>query len=101
MARIDRNRIFNQLVQTVVRDAALSVDGVSSVTKKGVSFVREKGSKQLVIDVFLCVRRGCKIPEAAWKIQDTVKKRVEAETDTAVHKVNIHIQGVDRNNGDE
>ena len=95
MPRSDRNRIFAQLITKVTTDAVLSVKGVSSVGKRGVSFTRDKTGGQLLIDVFLNVSGGCKIPEAAWRIQDTVKKRVEAETDSAVGKVNIHIQGVD------
>ena len=96
MARTDRNRVFNQLVSSLTREAVLSVEGASSVPKKGIVLSKDKRSQQLIVDVFLNVRRGCKIPEAAWKIQDSVKKRLEAEADASVYKVNIHIQGVDR-----
>ncbi len=95
MARADRNRILNQLVVKVTKDAVLAVEGVGSVAKRGVSVQRAKDSGALILDVFLNVRRGCRIPQTAWLIQDTVKKRVESEAGAAVDKVNIHIQGVD------
>ncbi len=94
MGRADRNRIFGELVSKLAADAASAVGGVSSVGKKGVLFTRDKNTQHLIIDLFLTVERGCKIPEAAWKIQDSVKKTVENGTDTTVDKVNIHIQGV-------
>jgi uncharacterized alkaline shock family protein YloU len=89
-----RSRIFAQLIRKLTADAVLSVEGVASVRKNGVTFVRDKNTDALIIDVFLNVAEGCKIPEAAWHIQDNVKKRIEAEVDTSVSKVNIHILGV-------
>jgi uncharacterized alkaline shock family protein YloU len=46
------------------------------------------------IDIYIVVEYGVKIPEAAWNVQENVKKEVEAMTEAAVKAVNIHVQGV-------
>ncbi|NMA93322.1 MAG: Asp23/Gls24 family envelope stress response protein, partial [Clostridiales bacterium] len=45
-------------------------------------------------DVHLDVKYGCKIPNAAWNIQENVKKKIEALTSEKLYQVNIHIMGV-------
>ncbi len=89
-----RNRIFAQLIRQLTTDAVMAVEGVASVRRNGVSFARDRNTDALIIDIYLNVIKGCKIPEAAWRIQDSVKKRIEAEADASVSKVNIHITGV-------
>jgi uncharacterized alkaline shock family protein YloU len=74
-------------------EAALSVDGVAGLAGKRMTMSKEK-DQRLVLDVFLNVRYGCKIPEMAWNIQETVKKSLEAFTETEIAKINIHVQGV-------
>ena len=49
---------------------------------------------RVVIDIYLIVEYGCKIPEVAWAIQEKVKGQVETMTGLSVQGVNIHIQGV-------
>ncbi|MCQ2550899.1 MAG: Asp23/Gls24 family envelope stress response protein [Clostridia bacterium] len=47
-----------------------------------------------VIDLYLIVKYGVKIPELAWDLQTEIKYAVEKKFATKVSKVNIHIQGV-------
>lgn len=48
----------------------------------------------VLIDIYVIVRYGVKIPEAAWDLQENVKKDVEHMAKLPVKAVNIHVQGV-------
>lgn len=50
--------------------------------------------KNVVIDLYVIVEYGIRIPELAWEIQESVKASVETMTGLNVDKVNIHIEGV-------
>lgn len=50
--------------------------------------------KNAVIDLYIVVEYGVRIPELAWEIQESVKSNVETMTGLNVEKVNIHIEGV-------
>lgn len=53
-----------------------------------------QGDEGIVIDIYVIVVYGVKIPAVAWDIQENVKKEVEMMTDAVVKAVNIHVQGV-------
>ncbi|NLY43183.1 MAG: Asp23/Gls24 family envelope stress response protein [Clostridiaceae bacterium] len=50
--------------------------------------------QEAIIDLFITVEYGCRIPEVAWEVQEKVKSAVETMTGLKVSKVNIHVQGV-------
>ena len=50
--------------------------------------------KTCIIDLYIIVDYGIRIPELAWEIQENVKNSVETMTGLNVEKVNIHIDGV-------
>lgn len=50
--------------------------------------------KETKIDVNIIVEYGVRIPDVAFKIQNRVKKAVEAMTGLTVLNVNVHVQGV-------
>ena len=50
--------------------------------------------KIAVIDLYIIVEYGTKIPDIARGIQESVKKTVETMTGIKVNGVNIHVQGV-------
>lgn len=52
------------------------------------------GDDGLVIDIFVIVKFGVKIPQLAWDIQNAVKSSVSDITGIKVKAVNIHVQGV-------
>ncbi len=83
---------MDELIQTAEK-AALSVEGVASLTGKRLTLTKDK-NQDLIFDVYLLARYGCRIPEMAWDIQETVKKEVAGLTETAISKINIHVQGV-------
>lgn len=54
----------------------------------------EKDEKNVKVELYLILEYEYSIPDLAWKIQDKVKRTVEAMTDLNVIEVNIHVQGV-------
>ena len=61
---------------------------------KGVKVSQSSG--RIEIDVNIIARYGCKIPQVAWDIQENVKTEVKEITDLKVNAVNIHVQGVEK-----
>ncbi|HOK43490.1 MAG TPA: Asp23/Gls24 family envelope stress response protein [Thermoclostridium caenicola] len=72
-------------------------DNISSVlgrktSSKGVKVdISDKG---VVIDFYIVVDYGARIPDVAWRIQERVKSSVESMTGMHVNAINIHVQGV-------
>lgn len=54
----------------------------------------EKDNKSVKLELYLILEYEYSIPDLAWRIQDKVKRTIEAMTDLHVIEVNIHVQGV-------
>lgn len=101
-------KIADEVVAIVAGVAAMEVEGVVGMSggiaggiaeilgrknlSKGVKV--EVGEKEALIDLYIIVEYGCRIPDVAWEIQEKVKGSVENMTGLKVIEVNIHIQGV-------
>ena len=106
---IGKDRLPQEIVAVSAMNAVLRTEGVAELApetglqslgkdKDGVKGIRLQESRQgLIIDVYLNVSYGAKIPQTAWNIQENVKHRVEDFTDRKVSQVNIHIMGVSPN----
>lgn len=66
--------------------------GAKKSPSKGVKVDINEGDA--VIDLYITVNYGVRIPELAWEIQENVKNSVETMTGLKVPKVNIHVDGV-------
>lgn len=101
-------RISSEVVSVIACNVASEVEGVSYMSggiagnisqvlgrknlTKGVKV--EITEKNVVIDLYIVVDYGARIPEVSWKIQDRVKSDVEQMTGLDVTEINIHVQGV-------
>ncbi|MCQ2561938.1 MAG: Asp23/Gls24 family envelope stress response protein [Clostridia bacterium] len=103
--RIETEKASHELIASCAENAILSVEGVSELTNSPdlgviIDADKRKGLKVsdskdgLVIDVWLKVFYGTKIPETAWNVQTKVKKRIADVSDEVIAKVNIHVVGV-------
>ncbi len=101
--------VSDDVIAVTAAMTASSVRGVSSLVggitgsitknilkmknvKQGVKVSHEDNS--LVIDIFLNVYYGYRIPEVAWNIQEAIRKDVKTMTGEEAGAVNIHVQGV-------
>lgn len=101
-------KIVDDVVATIAGLAAIEIKGVAGMSGGFVGGIAEmlgktslsKGvkveikEKIAIIDLYIIVEYGTKIPDVAWKIQESVKKTVETMTGIEVNEVNIHVQGV-------
>jgi uncharacterized alkaline shock family protein YloU len=101
-------KITDDVVSIIAGLAAVDVEGVASMSggfaggiaealgmknlSKGVKV--EVGEKEALINLYIIVEYGVRIPEVAWNIQEKVKNSVENMTGLTVTEVNIHVQGI-------
>ena len=101
-------KITDEVVSIIAGLAATEVEGVAGMSgglaggiaemlgrknlSKGVKV--QVGEKEVVVDIYIIVNYGVRIPEVAWKVQENVKKAIENMTGLTVAEVNIHVQGV-------
>jgi uncharacterized alkaline shock family protein YloU len=102
-------KISVDVISTIAGMAASEIEGVNCMyssfaggiaemlgakkgTGRGVKV--EMSENSVLIDLYVVVDYGVRIPELAWEIQENVKNNVETMTGMEVEKVNIHIEGV-------
>lgn len=107
--RTDTVKIAPDVIATIAGIAAKEINGVAGMCGSFAGGIAEKlGAKKsptkgirvevkensVVIDLYVIVEFGVRIPELAWEIQESVKNNVETMTGMSVEKVNIHIDGI-------
>lgn len=107
--KIGNVKISVEVIATVAGIATSEVEGVAGMSGSVVGGLAEilggkknkgKGVKvevcenSAVIDLFIIVDYGARIPDIAWEVQENVKNSVESMTGMTVEKVNIHVEGV-------
>ncbi len=101
-------RIADEVVEVIAGLAATEIEGVAGMSggivggiaealgrknlSKGVKV--EVGDEEVMVEIFVIVDFGVRIPDVAWEVQESVKKAIEKMTGLKVSKVNIHVQGV-------
>ena len=101
-------RISEEVVAIIAGIAATNVEGVAGMSggiaggiaqllgrnslAKGVKVSINQG--EAVIDIFVIVNFGVRIPVTAFNIQEKVKNSVESLTNICVKEANVHVQGV-------
>lgn len=100
--------ISDEVVTIIASLAASGVTGVAGmVNSLSGGFAEFLGKKNLskgvkvnvtdkkaVLDLYIIVEYGVKIPDVAWEIQEKVKSEVEAMTGLDVEAVNVNVAGV-------
>jgi len=101
--------ISEDVIGIIAGLAAAEVEGVSGMTLGFVDGINQilgsnkkysKGVKveldndEVVINLYVIVKYGVKIPDVAFSIQNSVKSSVETMTGLKVKSVNINVQGV-------
>lgn len=109
---LSEENIPNAVIAICAINATLRTKGVVSLTggltdsisenifkkellSKGVKV--DQGEDGIILDVYVVIKYGAKIPQVAWEIQENVKNEVETMTDRKVAAVNIHVQKIQLN----
>lgn len=107
--------ISDDVIGIITSIAAAEIEGVNGLSggfaediaemfgvknlKKGVKVDVEDDI--VVVDLNIIVDFGIKIPDVAWQVQESVKNAIETMTGLACKEVNIHVQGINMNSGDD
>lgn len=105
----DSMMITDEAIAVMAGVAAAEVDGVARMSggftggivealgrknlSKGVKVVTKNDIT--VVDLYVVVKYGYRMPDLAFEIQENVKSTIESLSGISVDAVNIHIQGVD------
>lgn len=98
--------ISEDVIATIASSAALEVQGVagmaqrpadirglmSSAATKAVRVLNNEN--ETILDVYINLRVGARIPDVATEVQHNVKVAVQSMTGKPVNKVNVHIAGI-------
>ncbi len=99
--------ISEEVIATIAATAAVEVPGVASMANRSMDIrglVSSTGNKtvavvnnenETLIDVYVNLKAGTRIPEVAGQIQRQVKSAVQAMTGKPVTKVNVHVAGME------
>lgn len=101
-------KIANEVIISIAEQALNEIQGIAlgsvvdsfveklvkKSTSGGVKVYLDEEKKTVDMDVHVSMQYGMNILEVSWKIQDAVKKNVEAMTDIDVCKVNVFVDGV-------
>ena len=70
---------------------------------RGRENIKEKSEKTLkveikndfiIIDLFIVLKYGVRIPDIAWEIQNKIKDQLKQEIEAENVEINIHVQGI-------
>ncbi len=102
-------KISDEVVEVIAGLAASEIDGLEGMSTTLVGGITQilsgkknasKGIKvnveedKAIIDLYVVVKYGVKIPEVAKKVQENVKKSVESMTGLNVSGINLYIQSI-------
>ncbi|MCD7875908.1 MAG: Asp23/Gls24 family envelope stress response protein [Cloacibacillus porcorum] len=101
-------RISEDVIAQLATKALNRVEGVSPASpglmanlrlgRKTVNGVRisisDGDSPEIVVDAYISVKYGLRIPDVCWDVQEAVKEQVERYTGYAIKGVNIYVQGI-------
>ncbi len=99
--------ISEDVIATIAATAAVEVPGVASMATRVTDIrglVSSSGTKSVtvvnnenetIVDVYVNLKAGYRIPEVAGQVQRQVKSAVQAMTGKPVTKVNVHIEGME------
>jgi uncharacterized alkaline shock family protein YloU len=101
-------RISNEVVAVIAGLAATEIEGLAGMSggitggitemlgrknlSRGVKV--DVGEHETVVDLFVIVEYGSRIPDVALHVQENVKNAIESMTGLNVLEVNVHVQGV-------
>ena len=89
------------VVRSIVTLATEEVEGVctfrSNTGKKrnsGKNVTVDFTKDGVIVDVYVRIRYGYRVPEIAYKIQESIRRGVETMTEYKVSAVNVYVQSV-------
>jgi len=99
--------IAPEVLEVIISVTTSKVEGVYSLRSKrtldsigkkaegkGVYIRTETEDERVIVDIYVYLVAGKRVPEIAQTIQKEVKEKVLASTDIEISEVNIHVMGI-------
>jgi len=81
--------------KTIIKEIAdMLIGSTKDIDKTNKSIKIEINNNKIIINLFIIIKYGVRIPDIAWAIQNRVKKEIIKELDTDVQEINIRVQGI-------
>ena len=101
-------RISEDVIAQLATKAINSVEGVTPANpglmanlrlgRKTVNGVRisisDGDSPEIVVDAYVSVKYGLRIPDVCWDVQEAIKDQIERFTGYNIKGVNVYVQGI-------
>jgi uncharacterized alkaline shock family protein YloU len=85
---IPKKNIFSTITKTVVKGSPEESEKVAQEIKIEIK------PDSLMVNLFLIINYGIRIPDLTWEIQTRVKEKIKEITGLEIDTINIHIQGI-------
>lgn len=56
--------------------------------------VSDAEQPEIIIDAYILVKYGLRIPDVCWDVQESIKEKVEQLTGYTIKSVNVYVQGI-------
>ncbi|MDD2361914.1 MAG: Asp23/Gls24 family envelope stress response protein [Oscillospiraceae bacterium] len=98
--------ISEEVIASIASTAAMEVAGVAGMAQKptdirgliGITAAKSvrvlNNESETILDVYININLGARIPDVAPAVQHNVKVAVQSMTGKPVNKVNVHIAGI-------
>ncbi|MGI6574899.1 MAG: Asp23/Gls24 family envelope stress response protein [bacterium] len=112
---LGRTKVADEVVAIIAGLAATEIKGVVSMSGGIVSGIAERlgrkdftrgvkvevGEEQVAVDLYLITQFGMSIPTIAKQVKENVRAKIESMTGLEVVEVNVNVQGVQMDKGEE
>ncbi len=106
--------ISRTTIETLIQLVLLDIDGINNPRKKRFSKVVQKENldsvdtvkhigqdikveikdDSILVNLFLFIKYGIRIPDLTWEVQSRVKEKIKEVTGIDIEQINVHIQGI-------
>lgn len=101
--------ISEEAISTIVSHTVKEIEGVAGLQHNAYSEIvrflgraehadaikMEKGHEGLILDVYLRVCYGFRIPDVAVQVQESIKGALETMLQVSVTSINVHVVGIE------
>jgi len=81
--------------KTIIKEITDMIRGKEDNENKNRRTIRVEVKKnEIIIDLFIVLKHGVRIPDIAWEIQNKIKRELKKEIVAENVEINIHVQGI-------
>jgi uncharacterized alkaline shock family protein YloU len=81
--------------KTIMKEIAnMLTESTNDIDTTNKSIKVEINNNKIIINLFIIIKYGVRIPDIAWDIQNRIKKEIIKKLGTDVQEINIRVQGI-------